>query len=81
METKPGWKTTEFWLSLLAVLIGALLASDAIPTDSPVVKALGVVASILGALGYQVGRGLVKSNSAKASAIIEASKAGPTKPS
>ena len=27
MDTKPGYKTTEFWLSLLATLLGFLLAS------------------------------------------------------
>lgn len=74
---KPGYKTSEFWLSLLAMLVGALVASDAIPTDSTVAKALGVVASILGALGYQVSRAYVKASGNKAAAFVEAAKAAP----
>jgi hypothetical protein len=78
---KPGWKTSEFWLSLLAMLLGALLASDAIPTDSPTAKALGVVASILGALGYQVTRAAVKASGNKAAAFVAASGAPVPPPS
>jgi hypothetical protein len=82
---KSGWKTSEFWLSLLSVLVGALLASDALPTDSPVAKGLGLVASMLGALGYQVSRAMVKSSGNKAAAFVEAAKVGapanPTLPS
>jgi hypothetical protein len=75
---KPGYKTTEFWLSLAAMLIGALLAADVFPSDSPVLKILGVVSSILGALGYQVSRAIVKSSGNKSAALVEASKqAGP----
>jgi len=48
---KTGYKTTEFWLSLIAVLVGALLASGAISNDY-VLQILGVAASTLGALGY-----------------------------
>lgn len=68
---KPGYRTSEFWVSLFAMLVGALIASDAIPTDSPVAKALGVVASILGALGYQVTRAAVKASGNHASAFVE----------
>ncbi len=71
---KPGWRSSEFWLSVAAMLIGALLAADVFPVDSPVVKALGVVASILGALGYQVSRALVKASGNKAAALVEASR-------
>lgn len=71
---KPGYRSSEFYLSLLAMLIGALFASDLIPTDSPWAKALGVVASILGALGYQVSRALVKASGNKSAALVEASK-------
>ena len=71
---KPGWQSTEFYVSLLAMLVGALLASDAIPTDSPAAKILGVVAGILGALGYQVSRAMVKSSGNKAAAFVEVAK-------
>jgi len=44
MDTKPGYKTTEFWLSLLATLLGFLLASgvmDAVPEESWIAKLVG----------------------------------------
>lgn len=57
---RPGYKTTEFWLSLSAVLVGALFASGVIAVDSGADKVLGLVATILGALGYTISRTLVK---------------------
>ena len=66
MEHRPGYKTTEFYLSLLATLIGALLASgifnDADPSGHKVLQIAGMVASVLGAMGYTVSRGFVKAN-------------------
>lgn len=60
-ETKPGYKTTEFWLSLVAVIIGAVLASG---LDNPVVlKVAGIAASVLTAMGYSLTRAKTKSNS------------------
>ena len=38
---KPGYKTTEFWLSAAAALIGLLFASGVIPTDSSLDKLIG----------------------------------------
>lgn len=55
---KPGWKTTEFWLSL-ATTVWAV-ASHALP---PVVQ--GVVAAV--ATGaYAIGRAVTKAHAAKA---------------
>jgi hypothetical protein len=61
-ETAPtkGYKTTEFWLKLLALVITALYASGAIPTDSTAAKITAIAATMLGALGYTVSRTLVK---------------------
>jgi len=59
VETKPGWKTTEFWLSLSAVLLSALYASGAM-TNSTMLAVAGVAASVLTALGYAVSRGMAK---------------------
>lgn len=58
----PGWKTSEFWLSLVAALVGAVMASGIIPTGSVWVQVVGIVATILGALGYQVSRTSVKTS-------------------
>jgi len=65
-ETKPGYKTTEFWLSLLATLLGFLLASgvmDAVPEESWIAKLIGGVVAVLATLGYSASRAKVKSTS------------------
>jgi hypothetical protein len=82
-EQKPGWKTSEFWLSLAAIVIGAVMASgvlDSLAGDHWLVKVVGIVASILGALGYTASRGFVKGKVVAAAAITEASKAQPKDP-
>lgn len=60
METKPGYKTTEFWLSLAAILVGAAFASNVFPAESGGEKILGLAATVLTTLGYTVSRTLVK---------------------
>jgi hypothetical protein len=56
----PGYKTTEFWLSLAAMVVGAALASGVFPSESGMEKILGLAATILAQLGYTVSRTLVK---------------------
>lgn len=85
----PGWKTTEFWLSLLAAVVGIVMASGIIPATSTWEKIVGIVASVLSALGYQVMRTSVKTNAQSAALVmakIEADSkalvaAGPVAPS
>jgi hypothetical protein len=60
METKPGWQTTEFWLSLAATAVGLLFASGVLAPESGAERWLGLVASALTSLGYSVSRGLAK---------------------
>lgn len=60
MDTKPGYKTTEFWLSVVAMAVGAVMASGIVETDSGFDKALGLAATILASLGYTVSRTMVK---------------------
>lgn len=60
IPVKSGWRSSEFWLSSVAVLMGVLLSSGLVPDASPWAKLVGVVASILGALGYTVSRSIVK---------------------
>lgn len=57
---KPGWQTTEYWLTLAAVVVGLLTASGAIPTDSTLGKGVALVAAALAAAGYSWSRGNVK---------------------
>ncbi len=59
-ETKPGYKTTEFWLSVAAMLVGAALASGVFETDSGGDRILGLAATVLASLGYTVSRGMAK---------------------
>lgn len=84
METKPGYKTTEFWLSLAAIVIGAVMASGALDQlggDHWLVKVIGIAASVLGALGYTAVRGFTKIGEAKAAAVASAVAASdPPKP-
>lgn len=50
---KPAWKTTEFWLSLAAFVVGALTASGIFPAESTAMKIVGGIASLLVLAGYQ----------------------------
>jgi len=74
-QEKPGYKTTEFWLSFAAMLVGAILSSGAI-TSEGALQVLGVAATMLSALGYTVVRGNIKANTIKSAALVEASKLG-----
>jgi len=62
---KPGYKTTEFWLTLLANTIGALLTSGLIADGSTLARVLGVIMMVLSTLGYNVSRGMAKGGEAK----------------
>ena len=57
---KAGWRTTEFWLSLAAAVVGATLASGVLPSGSPWLKVCGVAAMALASLGYTLSRGKAK---------------------
>ena len=53
---KPGYKTTEFWMSTVAVICGLLMASGAIGEATLASQIIGGVLATLGTLGYNVGR-------------------------
>lgn len=59
---KPGYKTTEFWMSVAACALGAFLASGALPEENFATQIAGVILSGLTALGYTVARFMVKSS-------------------
>jgi len=77
-----GYSTSEFWLSLVAVLIGFAMSSGLIAAGSTWERVLGLAASLLGALGYTASRAIVKSANSKASALTAAASAvaDPSKP-
>lgn len=59
---KPGYKTSEFWLTVVATLIGLLFASGAVEEASGIGKIAGLAASVLATLGYSYSRGAAKSS-------------------
>ena len=67
---KPGYKTSEFWLNFLVVIIGVLMASGLIADGGTVASIIGGGLSLLGSLGYTAGRvGVKKADSATAAYI------------
>jgi hypothetical protein len=62
-QVKPGYKTTEFWLTLIATAAGFVLASgmmETVPEDAVAPRILGIVVSVLATLGYTITRASVK---------------------
>lgn len=75
---KPGVQTTEFYLTLFATLIGAVLTSGLVLEDSQLMKILGVASIVLATLGYQYQRGQLKTAKVAANATIVASAVAPS---
>ena len=61
-EVKPGWKTTEFWMTSIVALASLLWGADVLDPDAvgTANKIFGFVVAALGAVGYTVSRGLAK---------------------
>jgi hypothetical protein len=77
---KPGYKTTEFWLTTAASVLGAVTASGVIPSDSPFAQIVGLIVSLLATMGYQYQRGVEKTTASKTAAIISAAGSQPANP-
>lgn len=58
---KPGYKTSEFWLTLIAAVLAAVLPF--VGDYPPIAQAIGIGLSVLAALGYTSSRTSVKNNS------------------
>lgn len=78
---KPGYKSTEFALTVLAIVVTILMASGLFGETGVAYKALAFASSTLAALGYTYGRSLVKAADSQAKALIEASKQDEQPPS
>ena len=61
-ELKPGWKTSEFWLTVVVALGSLLWGADVLDPEAggTVNKVFGLIVSGLAAVGYTVSRGLAK---------------------
>lgn len=57
---KPGWRTSEFWLHLAAIIVSALIASGVIPTSGTAAQVVAIIATVLSSLGYTVVRSQIK---------------------
>lgn len=66
----PGWKTTEFYLSSLAKLLGILMASGVLGTGTTAERIVGGAIALLAQLGYTTARAIVKSAALKAPGVI-----------
>jgi len=65
---KPGYKTTEFWLSLIAFLLSMLFASGLLHDGSMAYKIAGLAAMVITSMGYSVNRTIMKAAAYKAAA-------------
>ncbi len=59
-QMKPGYKTTEFWLTIAVNVGAALLISGALPVEGPATQVIAALVSGLTNAGYGVSRGLAK---------------------
>ena len=59
-QKKPGFKTSEFWLSSTATMLGILLASGLFADGGTATQIVGGALSILASLGYTASRTQVK---------------------
>lgn len=64
--SRVGWLTSEFVLSLAAVVLSYLLASGVFADGSLAATIIGAVVAGLAAMGYGVSRALTKGAEAKA---------------
>lgn len=75
-KAKPGYRCTEFYLSFLAMLLGAFLASGIAPDDSPTMKLAGLCMVALSSLGYGATRWGVKASTEKTKQVRAATQPG-----
>lgn len=67
-----GIKSSEFWLTVAALVVNLLLASGAV-TSEPILVGLGIASSTLASLGYAGARTLTKTAEAKKEAVVATS--------
>jgi hypothetical protein len=57
---KPGFKTSEFWLTVVFVVVALVTQSDALAENESWVKIAGLVSGAFALLGYTRVRGTIK---------------------
>ena len=77
-SVKPGWQSTEAWLTAAAQVLGAVLYSGLLspgdPTEAQILKYGGLALAILTALGYKASRTIVKVNASNAAKEVALAK-------
>ena len=63
---KPSWKSTEFWITLIGLVGGVVLAS--LP-ESPFINVAGSLLAAICGGSYTLGRSLVKGQAAKSEGL------------
>ena len=64
-SVKPGYKTTEFWMSAVVVILGLVMASGAVGEATMASQIIGGVLAALGTLGYGADRAKTKAAAEK----------------
>lgn len=57
---KPGFKTTEFWMTVVTAVVSLLIASDVIPSNSGWSQLVALASAALAAMGYSTSRAVAK---------------------
>jgi hypothetical protein len=57
---KPGYKTSEFWMTAVTMIMGLIMASGAVLEGSMAAQIVGGVIAVLSKLGYDASRTTVK---------------------
>ena len=72
IEKKAGYKSTEFWMSLAAVAVGAIASTGMVEDNEFAAKIVGLITATLVALGYTGSRLTVKKHALDAQVQIYA---------
>lgn len=74
MIIKTGYKTTEFWFTVILQIVGALVVLDVFTPEqgTAVEQLVGALVMVLSAFGYSLSRGLAKQGTAvSVEAVLE----------
>jgi len=53
---KSGWKSSEFWLTIAAWIVGSLIDSGFLVDGSPALNGIGMLSAAMTQMGYSYAR-------------------------
>jgi thiol:disulfide interchange protein len=68
-HNKPGFKSSEFWLNLLALALAFFLSSGVLPEGSTMLKMTVLVAAFVSSIGYTWNRTNLKRDNLQSSVM------------